>query len=62
MAHKKPVHLSESESSAFQEFCKKATTEYEKAHEKYFDAKNADLNEMDYFTNAMLRYMKDNIS
>ena len=56
----KPVQLSESESSAFQEFVHKATSEYQTAKRK--SKPNAKFDTMDIFSNAMLRYMKDNVS
>lgn len=56
-----PVQLVESETPAFQEFCKKATTEYDKANSKYLDGKSK-VNEMEMFSNAMLRFMNDNKS
>lgn len=63
MRNKKPVSLSESEeSNAYKAFCKKTADEYEKANSKYFDSKDFNLDEMDFFTNAMLQYMKKNVS
>ena len=49
------VQLSESESGMFQEFCRKATNEYAKASSHGNE-------QMDFFSNAMLRFMKDNVS
>lgn len=64
MSKKKTVKLSESETLAFKEFKKKADEEYKKASERY--ARNqSDKNtydEMAFFTQTMLKFMKENQS
>ena len=62
MKNKHAVHLSENDrsSSSFQTFCKKANTEYAKAYHDFSGNDDSYDDAMELFSNAMLRFMKDN--